>query len=206
MFFLLKIFVWSKRFLQINKWNSSAVVQNKKKYTFWSYHNRICIWKCELSRWLPVDFKARWASSWQWVDLAGCYLPCFPWCPGARVCWLLFPSAGVAQSQGDGPEVAFGVWSLTGIMVLWKWEENSSVNSLSEIRISILLSSKVARSTQTAYRRVGSSQHGLIFAKFSYKRASDLSAKVYSDFGVIKLIAELLVGLDGLSKPEVGAK
>lgn len=112
------------------------------------------------------------------------------------MCWLLFPSAGVAQSQGDGPEVASGGWSLTGIMLLWKREENSNVNSLSEIRISILLSCKVARSTQTAYRRVGYSQHGLICAKFSYKRANDLSAKVYSDFGVIKLIVELLVGLD----------
>lgn len=138
------------------------------------------------------------------------------------MCWLLFPSAGVAQSQGDGPEVASGGWSLTGIMLLWKREENSSVNSLSEIIIRILLSSKVARSTQTAYRRVGSSQHGLKFSykraslvikefsckiyKFSYKRATDLSAKAYSDFGVIKLIVELLVGLDRLSKPEVGAK
>lgn len=85
------------------KKNSSAVVQNKEKYIFWSYHNRICIWKCELSRWLPVDFKARWASSWQQVDLAGCYLPCFPWCPVVRVCCMLFSYTGVAQSQDDGP-------------------------------------------------------------------------------------------------------
>lgn len=56
--------------------------------------------------------------------------------------------------------------------------------SLSEVREYILLSSrKVARSTQTAYRRVGCLQRGLIFANFSYKKASDLSARASSDLG-----------------------
>ena len=46
----------------------------------------------------------------------------------------------------------------------------------------------------------------VLFLLTNYKRASDLSVRVSSDFWVTKPIMELLVGSGGITESEVGAK